>query len=316
MSEFVLQLMALQVGVPLVLIVLNATLPTASLAGLLLRSFAVALAIVYAALAGIWLFPPWWTPYVLGALHLVGVAIAFGRARGRLARRWGWLRWGELGAAVLGAGALAALLMPAIRGRAVPPEAVDLAMPLGPGTYLVTSGGTTGAINAHLATLNLERARDFRGQSFAVDLIGIDGLGLHANGIGPRDPGAYVIYGTEIRAPCSGEVLAATDGLPDMTVPEVDRANLTGNHVLLGCGDYVVVLAHMAPGSVMVAPGQGVAQGEPIGRVGNSGNTGEPHLHIHVQRGMPGDAPISGEPTWFTIEGRFLVRNDIVTVED
>jgi murein DD-endopeptidase MepM/ murein hydrolase activator NlpD len=39
----------------------------------------------------------------------------------------------------------------------------------------------------------------------------------------------------------------------------------------------------MQRGSVRVQKGDVLKPGDPIGLVGNSGNTSEPHLHIHVQ---------------------------------
>jgi murein DD-endopeptidase MepM/ murein hydrolase activator NlpD len=71
-----------------------------------------------------------------------------------------------------------------------------------------------------------------------------------------------------------------------------------------------VLLAHMRRGSVQVAGGERVSVGDPLGRVGNSGNTDEPHLHISAQRRRPGQALIGGDPVWVTIGGDFLVRND------
>jgi murein DD-endopeptidase MepM/ murein hydrolase activator NlpD len=47
-----------------------------------------------------------------------------------------------------------------------------------------------------------------------------------------------------------------------------------------------------------------VKEGQRIGRVGNSGNTSEPHLHIHAERDG------AGVPLRF--DGRFPVRNDLV----
>lgn len=185
-----------------------------------------------------------------------------------------------------------------------------------PGRYLVTSGGSTAAINAHFATLERERAKPFRGQSFAVDIIAIDRLGLRAGGIAPVDPQAYRIYGRDILAPCPGRVAAAVDGVPDNPVPQMNRESMAGNYFLLACGDVLVALAHMIPGTVAVRAGDEVSTGQVLGQVGNSGNSAEPHLHIHVQMGTSEEASLSGQPLWFTIEGDFLVRNEVVYFPD
>jgi len=50
----------------------------------------------------------------------------------------------------------------------------------------------------------------------------------------------------------------------------------------VGAGRYVV-LAHLRRGSVRVHSGQRVRAGQLLGRVGNSGNSSEPHLHVHAQ---------------------------------
>ena len=88
---------------------------------------------------------------------------------------------------------------------------------------------------------------------------------------------------------------------------------MAGNHVLLECGTEVrVLLAHMRRGSVRVRPGERVAVGRPLGAVGNTGNTNEPHLHVHAQR--PGTAvePLGGEPLPVRLAGRYLVRGQRV----
>ena len=43
------------------------------------------------------------------------------------------------------------------------------------------------------------------------------------------------------------------------------------------------MFAHLRQGSAPVAEGDRVVAGEVIGRLGNSGNTTEPHLHLQVQ---------------------------------
>jgi hypothetical protein len=47
-----------------------------------------------------------------------------------------------------------------------------------------------------------------------------------------------------------------------------------------------------------------------LGSVGNSGNTGEPHLHVHAQRPGPASAPYAGDPLPILFGGRYPVRDD------
>ena len=85
---------------------------------------------------------------------------------------------------------------------------------------------------------------------------------------------------------------------------------MAGNHVLLRCKDADVLLGHFKPGSLKVALGNQVTVGQAVGVVGNSGNTSEPHLHIHAQQRGILSEPLSGNPLPMRFAGRFLVRND------
>lgn len=98
----------------------------------------------------------------------------------------------------------------------------------------------------------------------------------------------YFAFDQRIVAPASGTVVEAVDGVRDNR-PGVELENPAapaGNHVViaLGGGPHVV-LAHFKRGSLRVRAGQRVRSGQLLGRVGNSGNTSEPHLHVHVQDG-------------------------------
>lgn len=175
----------------------------------------------------------------------------------------------------------------------------------------MVSGGASVVTNSHVMTLS-PGFESYRGQSYALDIIGQTPLGFYADGIAPPDPGAYAIFGTPVQAPCPGTVVSRLDGMPDMTIPQMDRTLLEGNHVLIRCdgGDVHVLLAHLQQGSVLVARDDTVETGQPLAKVGNSGNSSTPHLHIHAQRGAPPEAPISGDPLHFTIGGDYLYRND------
>ena len=96
----------------------------------------------------------------------------------------------------------------------------------------------------------------------------------------------YGCWDVPVVAPASGRVAAAEDGIRDETPGVMNPSQPFGNHVilqLLETGTYLVI-AHLKLGSVAVRQGDQVVEGQEIGRCGNSGNSSEPHIHIHHQR--------------------------------
>jgi len=308
--------LGIQVLLPLALLAWLLFLPAGSLVGFALQSAGTGAMLFALARVAQWALPVWWLPWIYGSLWLC--VVVFRAAGTRLDDRpvlpegtWGWTGF-----------ALAVLLcalggwygVRALMGRSLPAvEVVDIANPFGPGRYLVGNGGSNAVVNAHLKTLDssVARFRPWRGQSYALDFFGLGPWGLRAEGWRPAEPAAYAIFGAELRAPCAGTVVAAEGNMPDFEVPEQDPVNRLGNHVILRCGEIEIVFAHMRHGSLSVASGDIVVEGDRLGEVGNSGASTEPHLHIHAQRrAVEGAPPISGEPLALQIEGRFLVRGD------
>jgi hypothetical protein len=187
--------------------------------------------------------------------------------------------------------------------------AVHLASPLKNGEFYVVNGGYSILINPHMKTLESEELRAYRGQSYALDIVKLNRYGFRAQGAWPRDLAGYEIFGEPLYAPCDGEVLFTENRLPDRIPPEHDRNNPAGNFVYLECGASGVLLAHLMQSSVAVAPGDRVREGQQIGRVGNSGYSTEPHLHIHAQRGGGGAGFLAADPLPLQVGGRTLVRN-------
>lgn len=224
--------------------------------------------------------------------------------------------WAALGLALALAGVGLWTVGTALAGRHLPAGAqpVQISLPLEPGRYRVVHGGSRPLINRHLLVCDPSRPLHaaYRGQAYAMDIVATGRWGLPGRGARPqpRDPRAHAIFGgARVRAPCTGRVVQARGDRPDMPVPQPDRSLLEGNHVLLDCGGGVwLLLAHLAQGSVGVAAGERVVRGAPVGRVGNSGNSTLPHLHLHAQRPGTADRPLSGGPLWLAIDGRLPVR--------
>ena len=94
-------------------------------------------------------------------------------------------------------------------------------------------------------------------------------------------------YGANILAVADGTVVQAFNNRPNQVpggLPEgIGPDEADGNGVFLRLPDGRFVLyAHMIPGSVTVKAGDTVRRGQLLGRVGNSGNSQAPHLHMHV----------------------------------
>lgn len=182
-----------------------------------------------------------------------------------------------------------------VRANSIPTGAIDVGFPLRGGSFLVQHGGSDSAANLHAA---------HPAQRFGLDIVKLNRAGTRASGIYPRELHRYAIFGTQVVSPCDGTVLSMRDGMPDLAPGTRDEKNKEGNHVVLRCFDANVTLAHLQRGSIVVRNGAKVVKGAPIGRVGNSGNTTEPHLHIHADRNGAGVPLLFG--------GEWLVRNEIV----
>ena len=122
----------------------------------------------------------------------------------------------------------------------------------------------------------------------------------------------YVIYGEPIYSPVNGTVVIVVDNYDDQNPPKTDVENLAGNHILIESNGNEILLAHLKKGSILVKEGALVTTNSILGQVGNTGNTSEPHLHIHVERGGDPKKILNGTPVPFTMNNKFLVRGDII----
>jgi murein DD-endopeptidase len=140
-------------------------------------------------------------------------------------------------------------------------------------------------------------------QRFAVDwvLLGDDGLPFHGDRTNVTN---WYGYDAPVYAAAAGTVVLIRDGRPDLAAfgpsPAVmDAAAAPGNVVVIEIGPgRFATYAHLKAGSLSVTQGDRVVAGQPIARIGNSGNTLGPHLHFHVSDAAE---PLGGEGLPFAL---------------
>ncbi|QEV99097.1 M23 family metallopeptidase [Microbacterium caowuchunii] len=157
------------------------------------------------------------------------------------------------------------------------------------------------------------------GLTYAVDFVAVDARGRSAqpswrSRLSVESPEHFTGFGQPILAPATGVVFSTLDGEDDhvarrsviallsyATTQQMrirsGPAAIAGNHVVmsLGEGGPFLTIAHLRRGSVRVRAGDAVSVGDQVGECGNSGNSTEPHVHLHatdsadwsLARGLP-----------------------------
>jgi murein DD-endopeptidase MepM/ murein hydrolase activator NlpD len=150
-------------------------------------------------------------------------------------------------------------------------------------------------------------------------------------------------WGQTVYSPINGQVVAVVNDIDERSNlnPFTDLRNMrratkeymnnngkpeivAGNHVLIKLNEnQYALLAHLVKGSISVTPGKTVERKQPIGRLGHSGNSTMPHLHMQfmdhsdfsIARGIPfvfSEYELAENGRWKTIHNSVPTTNDIV----
>jgi hypothetical protein len=206
------------------------------------------------------------------------------------------------------------LTVPDVRITVRDRPAPVIAAPLRGKSWLAVNGPSNGS--RHRRALAPIAGHVHISQRFAIDWVktGTDGKSFTGD---PLSNASYLAYGADALAVADGVVTETKDGIPE-NVPQAEPAvpitleTIGGNHVIvdIGGGNFAF-WAHLQPGSLKVKVGDHVKRGQVIGKVGNSGNSTEPHLHFHV---TDGSSPLGSEGVPYVFES-FEVQKDANAVK-
>jgi murein DD-endopeptidase MepM/ murein hydrolase activator NlpD len=180
------------------------------------------------------------------------------------------------------------------------PSQVRFRLPLD-GPVTVAWGGPARSVNYHVVA---------PAQRWAYDLlVRRAGRSFRENGTALTD---YYAYGLPVLAPAEGVVRFVSDGAPDKAigVRNLDTRSCGNRVVIEVAREEFLFLCHLQAGSIGVQAGERVVAGQVLARVGNSGRSSEPHLHVHLQTTPQPDFG-EGIPLYFhdyRHDGRLVVR--------
>lgn len=144
------------------------------------------------------------------------------------------------------------------------------------GKWFTFWGGDNKAQNYHVIDRAQRHAFDFL-------IIGKNNRTYERSGTRNED---YYAFGQPLFAVCDAEVVNVITGIPDNKPGDMDPVRKLGNSVTLKtANDEYIIYAHLEYGTVKVKQGDFVKAGQLLGNCGNSGNSTEPHLHLHIQDG-------------------------------
>jgi Peptidase family M23 len=148
----------------------------------------------------------------------------------------------------------------------------------------------------------IDGARIETGETFAVDWDRIKNDRLF-DGDGKKVEQFYG-FGEDVLAVADGVVVSVHDGMPDQTpfvlmVPK-SKADYGGNNLILEIAPNVFAwYAHLRQGSIAVKVGDAVKAGAPIAKLGNTGPSEGPHLHLGL---LNKPDPLAGRSLPFVFE--------------
>lgn len=165
------------------------------------------------------------------------------------------------------------------------------------GVWLAGQAGASVLTNGHITN------------RYAIDILklGPDGRLFKGEETAVTD---FYSYDENIYAPADGRITEVMDGIQSDVMGNMDKDHPGGNYIIIDIGnEKYVYFGHLINGSITVEEGQPVTAGTLLGRVGNSGYSTHPHIHMHVQ-----NKPVSDPEGRITYPFRFakMRRNRLI----
>ncbi|MGL1887698.1 MAG: M23 family metallopeptidase [Reichenbachiella sp.] len=197
-----------------------------------------------------------------------------------------------------------------------PSSIYHINFPLKNGLYSVTQGGNHPQINHHYLTAQMMGAPNAKK---GIDLVKLNAWGSDVNSLHtfPKQLNQYEIYGDSVYSPIAGKVYRVQNNKADH---RMDSSHIwfkdNGNYIIIQNQSDYIVLGHLQQGTIVAQKGERLEVGQYLGRVGNSGYSSYPHLHLHGYHRREEKygriTLIDDSPLQLFYNNSLLTRNDLI----
>jgi hypothetical protein len=162
-------------------------------------------------------------------------------------------------------------------------------------------------------------------QKYSIDMVRVNDNLAFFEGLGEKNTD-FFCFQDSIFSPVSGTIFKVVNNIPNQEIIDgPDTVITAGNYITIQtANDKFVLLAHLSKGNFAIKEGDTVNVGTYLAKLGNSGNSTFPHLHIRMQnKPVYNDSTALGLPFLFQQINRnrfgfwsgtgtpYLNRNDI-----
>lgn len=171
-------------------------------------------------------------------------------------------------------------------------EILNIAFPCKNGTYLITDGGDgsiCSLMNYHYKGSIHGKNNTYKSMRFAVDIVEMKSNGRTVKSTLSNNNKDYEIFYKKVYSPIDGIVIDVKDDIEDNCPFPKKMPYNVGNHVVIKSSINYLVIGHLQKGSVSVKIGDTIKTGTELGRVGNSGLTPRPHIHMQISESKDGN---------------------------
>ena len=158
----------------------------------------------------------------------------------------------------------------------------EIEFPLKNGRFLITDGGNSKIsrlMNYHYYSKIHKKNKTNRSMLYATDLVKLSNTTKSLLPIHNED---YPIYNDTVYSPMDGIIFKIVNGISDNKPFSGNYPYNSGNTIVIKNNNYYFLLGHLKFNSIEVNEGEKIKRGQKIAKIGNSGWTERPHLHMQL----------------------------------